>query len=47
MPDITIRRLEGDEKLQAMYSLNSYALNASPPLRTRKSGRRSSARARA
>ncbi len=33
MPDTTIRRLEGDEKLEAMYSLTSYALNASPPLR--------------
>ena len=32
MPDIAIRRLEGDEKLEAMYSLNAYALHASPPL---------------
>jgi predicted acetyltransferase len=32
MPDIEIRRLEGDEKLEAMYSLNAYSLHASPPL---------------
>jgi hypothetical protein len=35
MPDIEIRRLEGDEKLEAMYSLNAYALHASPPLTNR------------
>ena len=32
MPDTTIRRLEGDDKLEAMYSLTSYALHPSPPL---------------
>lgn len=32
MTDITIRRLAGDEMLEAMYSLTSYALHASPPL---------------
>ncbi|MBM3745692.1 MAG: hypothetical protein FJW34_07830 [Acidobacteria bacterium] len=32
MPDIAIRRLEGDEKLEVMYGLTSYALHASPPL---------------
>ncbi len=33
MPETTIRRLEGLEKLDPMYSLTSYALDASPPLR--------------
>ena len=33
MPDTSIRRLDGEEKLEPMYSLTSYALNASPPLR--------------
>jgi hypothetical protein len=32
MTHIVIRRLEGDEMLEAMYSLTSYALHASPPL---------------
>jgi hypothetical protein len=32
MTDITIRRLAGDAMLEAMYSLTSYALHASPPL---------------
>lgn len=32
MTDIVVRSLEGDEMLEAMYSLNSYALHASPPL---------------
>jgi predicted acetyltransferase len=32
MTDIAIRRLAGDEMLEAMYSLTSYALHASPPL---------------
>jgi predicted acetyltransferase len=31
MTDITIRKLEGDEKLQVMYELNAYAFHASPP----------------
>ena len=32
MADITIRKLEGDEKLQVMYGLNAYAFFATPPL---------------
>jgi len=32
MTDITIRKLEGDEKLAVMYNLNAYAFHASPPL---------------
>jgi len=32
MTDITIRKLEGDEKLEVMYGLNAYAFHASPPL---------------
>jgi hypothetical protein len=32
MPDTIVRRLEGAEKLEAMYRLNAYALHASPPL---------------
>jgi len=32
MADITIRKLEGDEKLQVMYGLNAYAFYATPPL---------------
>ena len=32
MTDIVIRQLAGDEMLEAMYSLTSYALHASPPL---------------
>jgi len=32
MTNIVIRRLAGDEMLEAMYSLTSYALHASPPL---------------
>jgi predicted acetyltransferase len=32
MPDITIRKLEGDERLQVMYGLNAYAFHATPPL---------------
>ena len=32
MPDITIRKLEGEEKLAAMYNLNAYAFHPSPPL---------------
>ena len=32
MTDITIRKLEGDEKLEAMYALNAYAFHATPPL---------------
>ena len=32
MPDTIVRRLEGDEMLEVMYGLNSYALHASPPL---------------
>jgi predicted acetyltransferase len=32
MTDIVVRSLEGDEMLEAMYSLTSYALHASPPL---------------
>ncbi len=32
MTDITIRKLEGDEKLQVMYGLNAYAFHAAPPL---------------
>jgi predicted acetyltransferase len=32
MPNTAIRRLEGDEQLEAMYSLTSYALDPSPPL---------------
>ncbi len=32
MPDTAIRRLEGDEKLEVMYGLTSYALDPSPPL---------------
>ena len=32
MADITIRKLEGDEKLQVMYELNAYAFHATPPL---------------
>ncbi len=35
MSDIKIRRLEGDEMIEAMYSLNAYALHASPPLTNR------------
>ncbi len=35
MPDIAIRRLEGDEKLEAMHGLTSYALAPSPPLRNK------------
>ena len=33
MADITIRKLEGDEKLHVMYGLNAYAFFATPPLR--------------
>lgn len=33
MPETVIRRLDGEEKLEPMYGLTSYALNASPPLR--------------
>src|SRR5512136_565167 len=32
MANITIRKLEGDEKLQVMYGLNAYAFFATPPL---------------
>ncbi len=32
MTDIVIRQLAGEEMLEAMYSLTSYALHASPPL---------------
>jgi predicted acetyltransferase len=32
MTDTAVRSLQGDEMLEAMYSLNSYALHASPPL---------------
>jgi hypothetical protein len=32
MADITVRKLEGDEKLQVMYGLNAYAFHAAPPL---------------
>jgi hypothetical protein len=32
MTDVTIRKLEGDEKLQVMYGLNAYAFHAAPPL---------------
>jgi hypothetical protein len=32
MPDTVIRRLAGDEMLEAMVSPNSYALHVSPPL---------------
>lgn len=32
MTDIAIRKLEGEEKLQVMYELDSYAFHASPPL---------------
>jgi predicted acetyltransferase len=35
MPDITIRRLEGEEKLEVMHCLNAYSLHASPPLRNK------------
>ena len=31
MPDTAVRRLEGDEKLEAMYSLTSYALHGATP----------------
>ena len=29
--DITIRQLQGDELLETLYTLNSYALHPSPP----------------
>ncbi len=35
MPTTTIRRLEGDELLEVLSSLNSYAFIASPPLDTK------------
>ena len=33
--EITIRQLEGDELLEALYALNSYSLHASPPLQNK------------
>ncbi len=32
MPDLAIRRLEDEEKLEVMYRLTAYSLHASPPL---------------
>ena len=33
--EITIRHLEGDEMLEALYALNSYSLHPSPPLQNK------------
>ena len=33
--EVTLRHLEGDEMLEALYALNSYSLHPSPPLQNK------------